>query len=129
MCRITAYIPHPRGIFYNKATSSSDCLLLDSVISFFLWLLNRDYEEDLISLSVKELKRAIPDGAPLKLLSAYRRQEKREGRIIQRVDYDASFWAWTQRYLSEEFAATVVTGIKSVAEAVNDKLNSRRSQG
>lgn len=81
---ITAYLPHPASVFYNKSTSSSDCMHLDSVISFFLWLLNKKYNEDVSSSGTTNTKKAMPNGAPFKILSNYRKQEMRGNRVLKK---------------------------------------------
>lgn len=47
--RLVAYTPHPAHIFYNSSTSANECMVLDSVISFYLWLLNEEYREDVFT--------------------------------------------------------------------------------
>ena len=127
-CRITAYLPHPASVFYNKSTSSSDCMHLDSVISFFLWLLNQKYTEDAFSSDTTNTKGAVPNGAPFKLLSSYRKQEMRKNRVLKQEDYETSFWLWTQRYLGTAAATAVMESGNSIVEAVNNQINERRSQ-
>ena len=127
-CRITTYMPHPAHVLFNKSTSSDSCAILDSVISFYLWLLNRNYSRGSFARLAEEIPSGVPNGAPFHRLSAYRMEEKSLGRILLEHEYDRSFWLWAGKFLGEDPADALRRG-ESVVEIANDKLNNARHRG
>jgi hypothetical protein len=128
LCRITTYIPHPAHVFYNKSTSSDSCAVLDSVISFYLWLLNRNSSRDAFAKLAEEIPSGVPNGAPLHRLSAHRAEEKSLRRNLQGHEYETTFWLWTRQFLGEDPANVLGRG-ESLVEVVHDKLNYLRHKG
>ena len=127
-CQIIAYVPHPAHILHNKTASSDPCAVLDSVISFYLWLLNKKYKRDAFTRIRTEIPSGKPNGAPLHRLSAYRAEEKSLRRHLQEHQYERPFWLWAAKFLKEDPLSLLKRG-EPVAKAVNNKLNCRRRKG
>ena len=127
-CRITIYIPHPAHVLYNKPTSLASCMILDSVISFYLWLLNKDYNSNSFARLAEDMPHGVPNGTPFHRLSAYRVEEKSCGRILEEHEYERPFWLGIAKFLEANPADLLRRG-KSVVEAANDKLDHARHRG
>ncbi|KAH8888094.1 hypothetical protein GQ53DRAFT_826656 [Thozetella sp. PMI_491] len=126
--QIVAYVPHPAHPLYNKSNCWDSCIILDSVANFYLWLVNRSYDRRSFARIANETPKGIPDGAPLRLLSAYRSEEKSLCRNLREQDYERAFWLWARQFLGEDPADVLGRG-ESVAEVINDKMNYLRYKG
>lgn len=89
--RITTYIPRPAHVFFYKSNSRDICMVLDSVISFYLWLLNRDFHQGTFAQLADEIPAGVPNGAPLHPLFEYRAEEKSLRRHLREEEYDRAF--------------------------------------
>jgi hypothetical protein len=128
LCRIATYIPHPAHVFYNPTTSLDSCAILDTVIGFYLWLLNKNHHTDVFAKLSKDVPTGIPCGAPFHRLAALRAGEKSLRRNLQEHEYETAFWLWAGQFLGGDSADVLSRG-ESLVEVVNDKLNYLRHKG
>ena len=123
MKRITAYIDHPAAGFFGHPAGDNMALRIDAAFNFFLWLIGKSYDPISLQQRYSQHRRGMPAlVAPLEEIRYYIRAEKEKQSLLQREDYSAKFWFWTEGFLKETPSAILKKG-KSVAVAVREKLN------
>lgn len=127
--RIAIYVPHPSSGFFQPSLSLSYGIVLDTSISFLLWLQYKDGDSSIFTTTMSTIPRGVPSAAPFAELYGYRKRETTFGRKLTEHEYQPAFLTWAASYLPEPPLFVLGRGdslADSLIKVVGDKISATK---